>query len=210
MILSTIFLCFLAGTIRAEDERSFVGASSVLSSPEEKVIFEYSFPEYLLDLNGDGKKERIHFVNRDGRDWIFVKDFRGKSIYQYAFKALGLDATPFKIRFRSLSSSSKVLIIHYYEGYADYLKFMGTARLYFLTFENNDLKTLSMYRGPGVFYEHVAKEKFYRQRNHKVEIVDLNRDGLRDIKVGYGQFRIRDIFLYRGKGQWFHLTKRMP
>ena len=209
MVFRTIFLCLLAGVVCAEDERSFVGADGVLSSPREKVIFEHSSPEYLLDLNGDGRKERIHFVNRDGRDWMFVKNYRGKSFYRYPFRALGLDATPFKIRFRSLSPSSKVLLIHYYEGHADYLKFMGTARLYFLTFENNDLKTLSMYRGPGVFYEHVEKKKFYRQRTHKVEIVDWDRDGLRDIKVGYGGFRIRDIFLYRGKGNWFHLTKKI-
>ena len=208
VILGGIFLYFLTGIVQAEDERSFVGVSSVLSSPEKKVKFEYPFPEYLIDLNGDGKKERIYFVNKDGQDGMFVKDFRGKSIYHYVFRALGLDATPFKIRFRSLGPFSKVLVIHYYEGYTDYLKFMGTARLYFLTFEKNDLKTLKMRRGPGVFYEHLEKGKSYRQRTHRVDIVDWDKDGLRDIVVRYGGFRIRDIFLYRGKGSWFHLTQR--
>ena len=204
----TILFCLSLREVWAEDERSFVGVNNILSAPREKVISEHFSPQYLLDLSADGRKERIHFVHRDGKDWILIKDFRGKQIYQYGFRAVGLNATPFKIRFRSLSPSSKVLVIHYYEGYTEYLKFLATARLYFLTFENNDLKTLSMYRGPGVFYEHTDKGKFYRQRTHSIDFVDWNGDGLRDIKIVYGGFRIRDIFLYRGKGHWLHLTKR--
>ena len=206
-VLGVILLHLLTGIVRAEDERSFVGASSMLPLSPKKVKFEHPFPKYLLDLNGDGKKEQIHFINRDGLDWMHIVDFRGNSIYRYVFRASGLDATPYKMRFRNLGPTSKVLVIHYYEGYTDYLKFMGTARLHFLTFEKNDLKTLRMHRGPGVFYEHFEKGNSYRQRTHKVDIVDWNRDGLRDIVVGYGGFRIRDIFLYRGQGNWLHLTQ---
>ena len=202
----TVLFYLLMEMAGAEDERSFVGDAHLLSPLWKKTVFEHSSPEYLIDLDGDGNKERIHFINRDGRDWIFIKDFQGKRVYQYGFRAVGLDATPFKIRFRSLSPSSKVLVIHYHEGYTDYLKFLATARLYFLTFENNDLKTLNMYRGPWVFYEQAAKGKYYRQRTYKVGFVDLDGNGTRDIEVGYGRFRIKDVFLYRGKGKWFHLT----
>ena len=203
-VLITV-LGLLGQGVWAEDERSFIGKDVLLPLSEKKAVFEHSFPEYLIDLTGDGRKERIHFVNRDGKDRIFVKNSWGKSLYQYDFRAVGLDATPYKILFRSLSPSSKVLVIYYYEGYTDYLKLMGSSRLYFLSFDKNDLKTLNMYRGPSVFYEHVAQGKSYRRREYKVELVDFNRDGKRDVLVRYNG--ILDIFLYRGQGSWLHQTK---
>ena len=202
-VFFAIVLAIFGTRVQAEDERSFVGAKSVVPAPPGKALFEHHFPKYLVDLTGDGKKEAIGFVNLDGKDRMVVADFRGRSVFQYDFRAVGLDATPYKILFRSLSPSSKALIIHYYEGRTDHVKFMGSARLYFLTFEKNDLKTLSIYRGPSVFYEHL--EKSYRQRNYKVNIVDFDGDGRRDVLIQYSG--IRDIFLYRGEGRWFHKTK---
>ena len=203
-ILWAILPVFLVGGVRAEDERSFAGPGIVASAPPEKILFEQFSPEYLLDMTGDGKKERIRFVNRDGRDRMIVADFRGRRVFHHDFRAVGLDATPYKILFRSLSPFSKVLVIHYYEGHTDYIKFMGSARLYFLTFQKNDLKTLSMYRGPSVFYEHVRKGR-YRRRSYDVDVADLDGDGKRDILVKYGG--IKDVFLYRGEGAWWHKTK---
>ena len=198
-------MIFCPGEVWAEDERSFVGAERTFPAPEKKPLFVHHFPDYLVDLTGDGKKERIHFVNRDGKDRMVLKHPGGKPFYQYDFRAVGLNATPYKILFRNLTPSSKVLIIHYYEGHTDYLKFLGSARLYFLTFENNDFKTLSMHRGPSVFYEYSDKGSAYRRRQYKVEVVDFNRDGRRDVLVRYSG--IKDIYLYRGEGAWYHQTK---
>ena len=207
-IVLAILLGLSAGRVSAEDERSFLGDNRLLPAPGKKAVFKHSGPEYMIDLVGDEKKERIHFVSRDGRDWLVVRDAKGERVYQYAFRAVGLDATPYKIRLRSLSSSVKALVIYYYEGHSDYLKFQATARPYFLTFENDDLKTLSMYRGSGVFQEREAGGERYRQRTYRLKFVDWDGDGTRDIEVGSGDFRIRDIFLYRGKGRWRHLTKK--
>ena len=196
---------FLSGVVWSEDERSFVGPKTLFPAQQKKILFKHFSPEYLVDLTADGKKERIRFVNEDGKDGIVVADFHGKSIFRHDFRAVGLEATPYKILFRSLSASSKVLVIHYYEGYTDYLKFTGSSRLYFLTFEKNDLKTFSMYRGPSVFYEQAEKNKSYRRRNYKVKLVDFNGDGRKDVLVQYSG--IKDVFLYKGKGDWLHLTR---
>ena len=205
MVVGLILGILFWGNAWAEDELSFLTPHKQHSKPHQKVIFEQPFPIYLVDLNSNGEKERIHFVNRDGKDWLSIKSREGKEMASYHFQAVGLDATPFKIWLRSLSSSSKVLIIYYYEGYTNYLKFMGSVRLYFLTFENNDLKTLSMRRGPPIFYEHSDKDKSYRQRRYKVEVSDYNGDGRRDILVKYNY--ITDIFLYQGEGKWLHQTR---
>ena len=191
----------------AEDQISFLdpNAGRAVRTRVPRSFLNTPLPVYRVDLTGDGKKEGIHFINRDGKDRISIRNGEGREFAVHSFQAVGLDATPFKIWLRSLSPDSKVLIVYYYEGYTDYLKFLGSVRLYFFTFENNDLSTLSMHRGAPVFYEYADKKKSYRQRRYRVEVVDFNGDGRRDILIKYSH--IMDIFLYRGKGKWLHQTK---
>ena len=82
-------------------------------------------------------------------------------------------------------------------------RFESTARIFLLSFENNDLSTLSLTMGPHHFQEKEGQREQYWRRDLKVSIRDVNGDGVRDIIVEYN--RIQRIMTYKKFGVWERL-----
>ena len=87
-----------------------------------------------------------------------------------------------------------------YKGFTDYIDIEGSCQLYFLTWENNDLKTLSSYKGPPFWYESEKRNSFYQRRHYKLSLFDLDGDGAKEVLVKHGP--ISKIYFYQKRGQW--------
>jgi hypothetical protein len=171
---------------------------------EKKYLAKLHGPYYELDLNGDKVNEEILFIKKDGEDWVEIysknsKDEREK-ILSMQLTNLGINSELFRMEFKSVSPTTKVLILHYFEGYTNYTEVHSTARIYWVTIENNDLKTLTSYKGPGVFEELQNIKGHYHLRNYRVYLQDFNSDGSKEIVVKSNLNS--KVFYYIGKGKW--------
>jgi hypothetical protein len=188
----------------AQDERFyrqiFDGALIPKEAVQENIKLIISSPKYHFDLNRNGFNEILETPKRDGLDYIVIKDGMGKLIYEAALDSMAKDSYIDKIQLKSLSATTDLMLIYYYEGGVDSSKFEASARLYFLTFENRDLKTLSLYRGPHYFHEKQKVLDQYLLRSYHVSTLDLNDDGVKEVMVHYN--KIARIFFYQGKGNW--------
>lgn len=172
---------------------------------EKKVHYKATTPFYEIDLNDDLRNESLVFERRDGESWFHIHNYPNKKekIFSYKFDTNGVDAKLYKISIRALSPSIKVLILHFYEGYTKYLEFSGTARYYFLTMENNNFKTLSMYKGPAFWVEKKGFKSDYYRRKYELELYDFNSDGIREVLIKH--HLISKILHFQGQGRWIEL-----
>ena len=196
-------LIFYCAPSWAQDERyfrEFFGGELKKKAPKPRVFFKANSPLYEYDLDGDNRNESFVLEKRDGEDWLHVhgRAPERKRIFSYRLSALGPKAHIYKISIRNLSSTTRVCIIHYYEGYTKYLEAKGTSRLYFLTMDNLDLKTLSMFRGPIVWEEIRSSKRHYYQRNYDVVLHDFNKDGIKEISVRFNV--LSTVFFYEKGG----------
>lgn len=157
---------------------------------------------YFLDLNGDYREESFYVAKKDGEDWIHFFDYNQKEIFNFQFSPIGPWSRLYRVQMRDLNKTSKVLILYFYEGVTKYLEFQGNARVYFLTIDNNSLKTMSIYKGPIVWDEFRGFKNDYHQRKSEVSMFDLDKDMTREIAVRYGH--ITRVYRYLGKGKWFN------
>ena len=197
---------FLHSVALAQDERFFRDFLSKdlqikRELKKEKVHFRSISEFYDFDLNGDYRNESFIFEKKDGQGILYIYSYDRKKIFGYEFETLGKNARPYRISVKNLSSKTKVFIVYYYEGNANYLKFKGSSRLYFLTIDNNDLNTLSMYKGPPVFEEFENfKKGHYHQRIYNVRAEDFNTDGTKELSVEYGL--TSRVYFYKSNGKW--------
>lgn len=200
-------MCFIffAVFLRAQDERlvrDFLSGAlheeKPVSVPE--VSFKARTGRYRFDLNRDGKPESFYFSKWDGQDWLTVYDHKERAVFRHYFEAAGPLSRAYKWEVRDLSSKTRLFLIHFFEGRTDYLKLRGSARLYFLTMDDNDLKTLRMFKGPLVWDEYDDRRGHYHQRARVVSLVDLNRDRVFEVVVQH--HLVARVFQYFGGGQW--------
>ncbi len=204
-VLRILFLLIMSTKLLAQDERYL---RQILSGElnkevelkEKRYAYQIHSPFYALDLNGDGLSEYVVFVKKDSEDWIEVLSEDKVKIFSYNFEPKGFDSELFRIEFKTLGPATKILLLYYYEGASRYLNFQGTSRIYALTIDNQDLKTLSPLKGASFFEEEKTLKGHYHKRNYQVVLEDLNHDSIKELIVKYR--RINDVFVYKGSGKW--------
>lgn len=207
MKLAYLFIILLfATTISAQDERDFRSVftgnigKKVDRQGDVKYKWKVNTPFYQLDLTGDNIEESIGFEKKDGEDWIHFLDLLKRPFKSFRFDPKGGDSRLYKIQMRKISSTSKVLILYYFEGKTKAVDYISTARLYFVTIDNNMLSTIKMYKGPYYLYEKEEHPEHYHRRRFQVGIYDFNKDGIKEIYTKY--HKIVRVFTYRGNGKW--------
>jgi hypothetical protein len=190
----------------AQDERYFRQLfSGELSKSNEKIeAKKYSYfvhtPYYALDLNQDGVPEQIVFVKKDNEDWIEILNQDKVKIFSYRFENKGYDSDLFRIELKTLGPHTSILLLYYYEGVSKYIDFQGTSRIYAITIDDRDLKTLAAFKGPSFFDEQKTFKGHYHKRNYDVYLEDLNNDSVKELVVKHRN--VSTVFVYKGKGMW--------
>jgi hypothetical protein len=204
-------LLFLLVPWRAmpQDERYFRQifsgelANGEVAASDKKYSYYIHTPYYALDLNHDNNPEQIVFVKKDSEDWIEIFEQKSgvkKKIFSYRFETKGFDSDLFRIEFKRLSSKTSVILMYYYEGLSRYTEMQGTSRIYVGTIDNDDLNTLSVFKGPSFLEEHKSLKGHYHIRNYQVYLQDLNNDQVKELIVKYRM--TSQVFLYVGDGKW--------
>lgn len=190
----------------AQDERYFrqLFSGEINKGKAEVDEKKYSYfvhtPYYALDLNRDGVPEQIVFVKKDNEDWIEILNSEKKKIFGYLFENKGYDSELFRVELKTLSPTSSILLLYYYEGISKYINFQGTSRVYAITIDNNDLNTMKAFKGPSFFDEQKTFKGHYHKRNYEVILEDLNRDGVKELIVKHRN--TSTVFMYKGQGLW--------
>lgn len=178
-------------------------AQGAIKASDNKYSYFIHSPYYALDLNRDGHAEQIVFVKKDSEDWIEIFEEKAAiktKIFSYRFETKGFDSELFRIELKKLSSNTSILIMHYYEGLSRYTEMQGTSRIYALTLDGNDLKTMAAFKGPSIFEESNSLKGHYHLRNYQVYLQDLNNDESKEMIV---KFRgTSQVFIYNGGGKW--------
>lgn len=204
------FLClivlFLSFGAHAQDERYFrkLFSGELVNkkdnNPYNKVHFNYSSPYYLVDINGDAEKESLAFVKKDGSDFFEIYDGRNGLLFSHRLDNHGPGSEIFKIEVKKLSSKTNVILLHYFEGYTNYIDYQGTARIYAVTIDNKDLKTLKALKGAIIFDETKLLKGHYHQRNYRAYLEDLDDNGIMELVVKYRN--ISTVFKYSNQFKW--------
>jgi hypothetical protein len=210
-ILLIFFLHLSLGlrTARAQDERYFRQLFSGEltrekgSGDDKKYSYFIHTPYYEMDLNHDKNPEEIIFVKKDSEDWIEIfekKNGERKKIFSYRFETKGYNSELYRMEFKKLSEVTSILILYYYEGLSKYTEMQSTSRVYAITIDHDDLKSLSGFKGPSFFEEHKSLKGHYHLRNYQVYLQDLNNDNVKELIVKF--HLTSQVFLYEGLGKW--------
>ncbi len=193
----------------SQDERYFrqIFSGELVKEKAEVGEKKYSYyihtPYYALDLNHDKVPEEIVYVKKDSEDWIEIfENAKGerKKIFSYRFETKGYNSELFRIELKNLSPKTSVLVLYFYEGVSKYTEMQASSRIYLVTIDNNDLKTLTAFKGPSFFDEHKSFKGHYHLRNYQVYFQDLNNDGVKEF---ISKFReVSQVFIYDGNGKW--------
>ena len=206
-----IFLLFtLSLSVFAQDERYYrqiLKGELPNFSQDIGEVQEHQFnvkgATYSVDLNGDGIEEMIQPQKRDGVDWIEIRNTTQRKIFEAKLLAMGGESSIYKAKLVYLSSTTKLLMLFLDEGKTSGRRFESTARIYLVTFENNDLSTMKITTGPHHFHEREGQRDQYWERDYSVEIRDVDKNGVRDVVVQYNH--IQRIMVYKGNGNWDRL-----
>jgi hypothetical protein len=90
--------------------------------------------------------------------------------------------------------------LYYYEGLSKYTEMQSTSRIYAITIDNDNLKSLTAFKGPSVYEEHKSLKGHYHLRNYQVYLQDLNNDGTKELIVKFRE--TSQVFIYDGNGKW--------
>lgn len=213
-MVQQILLFFILGAVSfpglAQDERFYrqmlageipAVKTEVEDSPITPISVEGPF--YQIDLDGDGIAEKIRPSKLNGVDWLMIYNSSRGKIFDAKLVPMGGESHIYKVRLVHLSKNTKALIIHLDEGHTRGQFFESTARIFVLTYENNDLSTLSLAEGPHFFHEVEKHPDRYTRREYRIDVTDLDGDGVREIIVHYNH--IQRIMIYKGKGVWQRL-----
>ena len=205
-LLLTMFFVFL-GTASAQDERFyrqiFTGELPQVAKDYVEVTvpqFNVSGSTYKVDLDSDGVLETLIPQKRDGVDWLEIRDGADRKIFETKILAMGGESTLYKIRLSPISKKVKALILYLDEGKTVGARFESTARIFLVSFENNDLSTMKATMGPHFYHEKEAQREQYFRRDFQVNVYDLDLDGTREVSVEYNH--IQKIMKYKGNGEW--------
>lgn len=196
-------LCFGA---QAQDERYFrkLFSGELVhkkdNNPYNTTHFTYSSPYYLVDINSDEQKESLAFVKKDGSDFFEIYNGKNELLFSHRLDNHGPGSEIFKIEVKRLSRKTNVILLHYFEGYTNYINYQGTARVYAVTIDNKDLKTLKALKGAIIFDETRLLKGHYHQRNYRAYLEDLDDDGIMELIVKYRN--ISTVFKYSNQFKW--------
>jgi hypothetical protein len=199
---------FLLGSteIFGQDERYYrsilTGELPVTSEPKESFVRNYLVKgsEYMVDLDNDGIEEVLQPEKRDGIDYLTILNSSRGQIFSAKLFSSGGNSAIYKLRLVYLTPRVKTLIIFLDEGTTKGLRFESTARIYLLSFEDNNLSTLTLNPGPHIYQEKEAQRDQYWRREYVVDARDLNGDQKREVIVHFGH--IQNIYEYKGGGEW--------
>ena len=190
----------------AQDERFYrkllsgdLGVEGV-EIDKKKPYFHKASSMYELDLDNDNRLEHIILEKRDSEDWLHIHNYERVRIYSLKFVRKGWESDVYKVNLRQLSSDTKVLLISYYEGHNQGNNFTGTSRLYAISFDKNDLKSLHGVRGPEIWDEFKDTKIHYHRRPHHVSLFDFDSDGVREVAIRH--HLSTKVMKYLGKGEW--------
>lgn len=157
-------------------------------------------PFYYLDLTENGLDESIGVEKKDGEDWIHFLDILKRPIKSFKFHATGSGSAIYRVQLRRISKNVKVIIVYYFEGINKTSEFFSSSRIYMITIDNNDLRTLSMFKGPYFLNEQEELPEHYHRRKFEVGLYDYNADGIREVFTKY--HKIARVYSYLGNGKW--------
>jgi len=173
-----------------------------IQKKKKRVLWKFSSPFYDVDLDEKSGDESLVIEKKDGEDWFSIFNLYKEKIFSLKLNSRGKKSRLFRVSLRKMSPYVKVLILYYYKGFTDYINFEGSGQFYFITWENNNLKTLSGYPGPPFWLESEKRNGFYFRRHYKLSLFDFDGDGQKEILVKHGP--ISKIYFYRKKGKWLH------
>lgn len=170
--------------------------------PTEKQLAQFNVTgtHYKIDLNEDKIEEIIEPQKRDGVDWLEIRNASHNKLFEAKLLAMGAESSIYKIKLVNLSKTLKAIILFLDEGKTQGKRFESTARIYVLSYENNDLSKMSLTEGPHFFHEREAHREQYWRRDYSVNVYDINGDGVREIAIQYNH--IQRIMKYQGRGMW--------
>lgn len=201
----TILCLLIAPKLLAQDERFLRELLSErffdpgVTRDQSSEYFHVVSPFYQVDLDGNGRNETLVFEKIDGKDLFHIQDYEGKRLFSAGFTPLGARSHLFKINVRTIGAGYKVLLLHYYEGLQNYLEFMGSSRLYIVTFKDLTPGTFKFSKGPVLWTEYKDHRENYIQRGQHIVVHDFNNDGLKEISVRYND--INRVFHFQGE-EW--------
>lgn len=201
--LATIFI--FVNPAYAQDERvwrKLLTGELGQEAERPQIVPKYVFngPTYRFDLDGDGTEEGLVLSKRDLIDWVEIHAADGRKIFEGKLAASGINARVDRIRIVDLSNDARVLIISYFEGKTENRRLEALARLWFITIDRHDLKTLALTRGPVYWHEFEGMRHAYGRRLYALGLRDFDGDGRKDVRVAYNH--IMSIWRYRGDGKW--------
>lgn len=205
--LFLIFIC--VQSVSAQDERFFreIYTDQLkninLNIDKSVAKVQVRTPLYQLDINNDGLTESLIAEKRDNKDWFVIENFRGQKIYETRLYASGEQASLFKITWSRINKKTNALLLHFFEGFTRSTKFEGIARLYLVSIDNDDISTLAATKGPYFWHEYEKPRDIYWKRAFKVNVLDYNKDGQREVSVNFNN--ITSLYHYNGNGKWTKL-----
>jgi hypothetical protein len=206
--LLILFLIYSA-TLHAQDERFFrkMFSGELRDKVQEYVRtrphFQLASDFYQFDIDNDGRVESFVSEKRDGQEWLNIHDYKKNIIYRAQLDTVGLNSWLYKISIRNISNQTRVFILYFYEGSTEYLEFKAHSRLYFLTIDNKNIKSLSLQKGPIIFDETETFKKNYHLRSYKLNLVDYNNDGVNEIVLKYHLNSW--VYIYKYPGKWIEI-----
>ncbi len=205
-ILLFIFLLFMP-VLHGQDERYYRemlkgGLPNYAERAPEAAFHQFNVkgPAYRIDLNDDNIEETLQPQKRDGVDWLEIRDSSERILFQEKLLAMGSESVLYKIKLVRISATAKAIILFLDEGKTHGQGFESTARIYLISFDNNDLSTLKMTKGPHFFHEKEAQRDQYLRREYLVNVFDVDNDQVREVVVEFN--KIQRIMKYIGKGVW--------
>ncbi len=205
MIFSLAMMTLFVNPVRGQDERfwrKMLSGELTREAQKAKVEtkWEFASPLYHYDLNGDGREEVIQGLRRDGIDWLDITGHDKAKLFSGKLWAMGIGSSLYRVRLIQLSPTARVLVLHLYEGKTESKKLESSARLYFLTFDNNDFSTFKLTAGPRYWHEYEGIREQYWRRLYSLNVKDYDGDGTKDLAVEFNH--MQSIWLYRGRGLW--------
>lgn len=165
---------------------------------EAKIIVKSK--AYQWDFDRDNIDEQFFLIKRDGQDWFQIDDGFGRILFKEKLNPMGEKAAIQKITAKSISRTTDVYIIHFFEGTTKNPYKESSARLYFLSIDNRDLKTLKLFKGPQYWHENRQYDHVYWNRMQQLVVQDFNQDGVKEIAIHYNTRH--KVYFYQQDGSW--------
>ncbi len=156
--------------------------------------------KFDIDLDGDGKREKLFFKKVDGEDFFVVASEDDSIIEERRLDKLGEGSFLYKVQLKTISSALNTIVLHYYEGFSKYTEFWGTSRIYLLTYKRDDFKVRYFFKGPSVFIEHESHGKDYYKELYKIDFEDVNHDNIKELLLVKENWK--KTWYYAEQGIW--------